>query len=472
MTDHEAEVALLVEKIKSRSQTIPVEDGKLFLKGAYLKGAYFRDFDLRNINLENANLENAKLKNVKLENVNLSGANLKNATFEDVILIDGNNLNNVNLQSAKLENVNFSQINLLRANLKHAKLKGAAFINTFLEDTDFSFADLRDTEFMRAYLSLTILRGTDLRGANLENAQLSNADLTGANLEGHQLQHYYLRHTNLRSAKLRNANLEGADLIEAILRDTDLIGANLRSADLEGADLEGAYLINTDLDNAKLKGANLNGANLNGANLFGANLNGAILTDTVLDLSRYGLPQDFLDKMYLERFVSKNYRQFFDCFIKKLFAIINYTKDNLTKVRTGIQEKFGEIDYTNKMKPISSFSQKVLVNRRFGNHISSFVTTTPKEIKPIVNTIMYGMPKYKTLLTDYTSQEIEKLCDEKIRSLVGFEKEISKLFPNQPETAWSIINTLLNSTASWVFSRGGNRSKRKNKRGKRSKKNK
>jgi uncharacterized protein YjbI with pentapeptide repeats len=121
-----------------------------------------------------------------------------------------------------------------------------------------------------------------------------------------------LRDANLQGADLRYANLQGADL-----RDANLQGAKLQEAVLIRANLQGADLTDAKLERADLRGANLQGANLQGANLTNANLDKTNLQDTILDLSRYGLPQDFLIDSHLRRLTNNNFRYFFNCVIKK-----------------------------------------------------------------------------------------------------------------------------------------------------------
>ncbi|MBT5416187.1 MAG: pentapeptide repeat-containing protein, partial [Rhodospirillaceae bacterium] len=107
-----------------------------------------------------------------------------------------------------------------------------------LTEVDLSGAHLRDTSFMRANLSGSVLSGADafrakfistvLVGAILDGARLAEADMTKADLTG---------------ASLKGANLQRAKLFRAILRGADLTGAEMRGADFLNADLSGALWV-------------------------------------------------------------------------------------------------------------------------------------------------------------------------------------------------------------------------------------
>ena len=160
------------------------------------------------------------------------------------------------------------------------------------------------------------LRGTWLQGAYLERADLRNADLQYADLRG-----VNLSEAHLQRADLTGANLQGAHLIRANLFGAYLQGAHLIRANLERAWLREAQLQGVELHYANLEEASLTGADLTGAHLEGADLEGADLRDTILDLSRYGLPQDFLTDSQLKMLTNDKFRDFFTCLINRLVEI-------------------------------------------------------------------------------------------------------------------------------------------------------
>ncbi len=133
----------------------------------------------------------------------------------------------------------------MRPDLTGASLAGA----------DFSFANLRETNFAGADLGKASLMRTDLLVANLRESSLAGADF--------------------RKANLTNANLMGADLSYVRSDSANLLGANLSYANLTGANLSHACLIGADLRETNFNGAILSNANLTDANLTGARLAGA-----------------------------------------------------------------------------------------------------------------------------------------------------------------------------------------------------
>ena len=84
--------------------------------------------------------------------------------------------------------------------------------------------------------------------------------------------------TDLSYADLRNVNLTDADLRNVDLRRVSLKDANLTYANLSGANLTDADLRGADLGYANLRGANLRGANLKGMNLWRADWDGLQIT--------------------------------------------------------------------------------------------------------------------------------------------------------------------------------------------------
>jgi uncharacterized protein YjbI with pentapeptide repeats len=240
----------------------------------------------------------------------------------------------------------------------------------------------------------------NLKGVNLRDADLSGLNLERSNLTGAQLEGANLKKTNLSNSALFKTHLERANLKEAILMITNLTEAQLEGADLRGAQLQGANLRYTNLEGADLSDANLQGANLRGANLRGAHLEGAHLEDTELDLSRYGLPQDFLDKNHLKMLTHERFRSFFICFKDKLLYFLNRS------------------------------------------------SKTFDDIKNDVSNMINNLPDFKY----YSDSEIQELCIELCI------KEFSKLFPQQ-HLEYSVRPSIKqpSTTKSWSIFKGGKR---------------
>jgi uncharacterized protein YjbI with pentapeptide repeats len=118
---------------------------------------------------------------------------------------------------------------------------------------------------------------TQLPGALLKNIDLSLLDLHGSNFN----------ETDLTWADLRDCNLNEASFRRADLSHASLIGARCKDADFSGADLSRANLESARCLRAKLTGANLERANLRFCDLRGTDLSGAKVEGTTFCLNEY-----------------------------------------------------------------------------------------------------------------------------------------------------------------------------------------
>ena len=146
------------------------------------------------------------------------------------------------------------------------------FVDVIKAGVDFSYADLRYSQFENTNLNLedgglgegVKLQGCDLSDSDFLQANLSYADLSYANMTRVQaafsdLSTTRLIYANLNRIVLTHASLKGASLAGAILTNANLSYTNFEGANLSDCDLRGSYL--TD----KFSGADLTDANLNGA---------------------------------------------------------------------------------------------------------------------------------------------------------------------------------------------------------------
>jgi uncharacterized protein YjbI with pentapeptide repeats len=141
-------------------------------------------------------------------------------------------------------------IDLSGANFRSADLTGADFYRSWLVDTDFSGADLRNAIFGEATLGGAKFRGAVLRGANFMKAHLYDADFFDADLTGGAL---------LIDAKLEKSDFRNARLVGAILRGADFKDADLTDADLSEADLQYVRFVDTNLDNTSIRSCRIYG---------------------------------------------------------------------------------------------------------------------------------------------------------------------------------------------------------------------
>lgn len=193
------------------------------------------------VNLEYARLVEATLSDAKLDRARFYGADL---TFSD-------------LRRACVSHVEFSHAVLDCADLREAidmettKMTDARLRGAWLCGSE--MPNLYGTVLQDACLYKASFRGRRVI-ADLTRAYLEDADFTEADL------------SDTRSWMRRRVTGPGA-----VLRNASLRNATLRAADLEGADLEGAFLWGADLRDAILsetKGLR-QVKSLSGANIWG-----------------------------------------------------------------------------------------------------------------------------------------------------------------------------------------------------------
>lgn len=188
--------------------------------------------------------------------------NLRTARIEGVDLLEAN-LRSVDLREVDLRGAVLRQADLSHADLTEASLGHADLYMANLQMADLQLADLRCATLLEADL-----RGADIREADLRYAQLREATLVGATLSGAVLDRAILLGANLKEVNfviafmsgvvLEEADLRKADLSMAILQGTRCGLADFRSAQLHYADLTEAEdltqeQINSALGNAGTK---------------------------------------------------------------------------------------------------------------------------------------------------------------------------------------------------------------------------
>jgi hypothetical protein len=104
-----------------------------------------------------------------------------------------------------------------------------------------------------------------LQGLNLRNASLLRSDFSSADLRNSDFAGVDFTLANLNSANLRGAQLNRARFVQADLRNADMVGSSLAGADLSGADLDDADLSTADLSEIRWQGLkSIKGANIAG----------------------------------------------------------------------------------------------------------------------------------------------------------------------------------------------------------------
>ena len=112
------------------------------------------------------------------------------------------------MRNSYLVNTNLSYANLSEADLSHANLS-----NAFFFDTDLSDAILFDADFSDAFLE-----NANLSDANLWGASLIDADLSGANLQGTKLKDVNL----MKVDSIEKADFRGATIGERPIAKDDI----------------------------------------------------------------------------------------------------------------------------------------------------------------------------------------------------------------------------------------------------------
>ena len=126
-----------------------------------------------------------------------------------------------------------------------------------------------------------------LQELNADGCPLVGVDASGAFLQRIHLERAGLHRSDFSGADMRDSNFAFADFSDAGLRSTNLRQSNLRSTGLQLADLEGADLTGTDLSDADLSGATLDSADLSDADFSGTALDKADLSEATLSNFRW-----------------------------------------------------------------------------------------------------------------------------------------------------------------------------------------
>ncbi len=108
-----------------------------------------------------------------------------------------------------LQELNADKVPLVGVDVSSAFLQGLRLQEANLLRSNFSAADLRNSDFTGCNFTLADLDSANLRGATLDHAIFSQADLRGADLAG--------------------SNVAGADFTGAVLEEADLRWANLNA---------------------------------------------------------------------------------------------------------------------------------------------------------------------------------------------------------------------------------------------------
>ena len=147
------------------------------------------EIDLREAVLRRRNLVGYDLTNVNLTEADLCGANLK---------------------GAHLENTKFTNAKMSRSGVA-TRLDGA-----YIEDADFTRADLQDAFFPNTLIQRTQFAGTNLRLAHLKNARIYGCNFHDANLGGADLRGCVISLAQFGVTSLKEVRLNGKTVLDRV----------------------------------------------------------------------------------------------------------------------------------------------------------------------------------------------------------------------------------------------------------------
>lgn len=161
----------LIRDIKSGNHELRDKAIKTLRKNGWLYDDSLLKVDLRNADLSGADLTGARFYDANLDGVNLRKSTLTGARFD----------------GASLKGADLSDSSMRVSSFFFADLQGATLIGCDAGRSDFSHANMADTEcyysaFWSTKLASTNLTSSDLRFANLRGALLTNTILDHARL--------------------------------------------------------------------------------------------------------------------------------------------------------------------------------------------------------------------------------------------------------------------------------------------------
>lgn len=135
-------------------------------------------------------------------------------------------LSSSDLRGSKLSGADFEKANLVRASLKGATASGANFTSVLAWRTDLSEADFTEADFSKAETTRSDFTGSNLAGADLSKAEFSRAQFKDADISGVNFDF-----TNLARSDFREVRFETPPSFNnAYLYRTRIEGVDLSTA--------------------------------------------------------------------------------------------------------------------------------------------------------------------------------------------------------------------------------------------------
>ncbi len=194
------------------------------LSGADLSGAkgmmlHVSESDLASAKANGLEVERATFDGCRLEGADLSSARLVATRFRNCVAPD------IDLHAAELTQTGFKSSDLSRASAKSVHGEQTVWLETTLEDSDFS----------GAVLPLGFFHGAKAARASFQRADLAGARFDKAELDGAHFEKASLHSASLSQASLRRTSFAEASLFRTVFTDTSTASCDMRGAALEGS---------------------------------------------------------------------------------------------------------------------------------------------------------------------------------------------------------------------------------------------
>ncbi len=172
------------------------------------------------------------------------------------------------LSGARFADCQFSGCSFSRSKLGDAEFDHCGFFDSQRgEGTDFSYAEMRETQFLSCNLSSARFVGADLFDISIKDCKANGADFGEATFT----------RTYGRAQRVTRANLQATIFDDANMPGLDFGECNLTRSSFCHADLSSCIFLNTDMSGSDLSNAQLRRANFERADLRGARLEGFML---------------------------------------------------------------------------------------------------------------------------------------------------------------------------------------------------
>ena len=133
------------------------------------------------------------------------------------------NLSSSDIRGARLIGSNFSKANLVRASLAGVNASNANFSGVVASRTDFSGGIFKNSNFFKAEITRADFSGAVLTNSNLSKGQFSRVNFTDASFDNVNLDFTSLARSDLRGVMFKGpVSMEGTFLFRARLEGVDL----------------------------------------------------------------------------------------------------------------------------------------------------------------------------------------------------------------------------------------------------------